>query len=109
MNTRTYDDVLPSKFGLEDEPIIDRTEDVTEFMGHVEQYEYVSARKIEAEKQWELIEKQIRLRVSQCLQETLAEAKCKMKESVYSNDFESTCKSLLYDSANLTIINSRYL
>lgn len=106
---KDFNDVLASKYGGEDEPIIDRTEDVTEFMGHVEQYEYVTSRKIEAEKQWALIEKQIRLRVANCLQETLAEAKCKMKESVYSNDFESTCKSLLYDSANLTIINSRYL
>lgn len=109
MNTRTYDDVLPSKFGLEDEPIIDRTEDVTEFMGHVEQYEYVTTRKIEAEKQWELIEKQIRLRVSQCLQETLAEAKCKMKESMYKNEFVDVCENLRFDAANLTLINSRYL
>jgi hypothetical protein len=106
---KDFNDVLASKWGGEDEPIIDRTEDVTEFMGHVEQYEYVTSRKIEAEKQWALIEKQIRLRVANCLQETLAEAKCKMKESVYTNDFESTCENLRFDSANLTIINSRYL
>ena len=109
MNTRTYDDVLPSKYGNEDEPVYESTEDLTQVVGAKAQDDYVKARKDFAEQQWALIEKQIRLRVANCLQETLAEAKCKMKESVYSNDFESTCKSLLYDSANLTIINSRYL
>lgn len=106
---KDFNDVLASKYGGEDEPIIDRTEDVTEFMGHVEQYEYVTTRKIEAEKQWLLIEKQIRLRVANCLQETLAEAKCKMKESLYSADFYDTCRNIAFDSANLTIINSKYL
>lgn len=107
-NMKDYNDVLPSKYGNEDEEP-GYGQDVTEFMGAVEQYEYVSARKMEAEKQWELIEKQIRLRIANCLQETLAEAKCKLKEAIYTNSFESTCKDLRFDSANLTIINSRFL
>lgn len=106
---KDYNDVLPSKFGLEDEPVYESTEDLTQVVGAKAQDDYVKTRRAFAEEQWELIEKQIRLRVANCLQETLAEAKCKMKESLYSADFYDTCRNIAFDSANLTIINSKYL
>lgn len=110
----SYDEVLPSKWGSEDHiPTPSQSDtamlDLTELAGAKAQIDYVKERKELGEQQWKAIESQIRLRVSQCLQEALAEAKCKLKESLYTNDFLDVCTSLKDESANLTLISSRYL
>lgn len=122
-----YDDVLPSKYGNEDNAFTrgfggaaydDGTplrtvgfvnHDVTAALGGFAQAEYQRKRLEAAQKAWKAVENQIRLRTDQCLREALAEAKCAVYDAMHLPGFDYKVAALKEDAANLTLISSRYL
>lgn len=105
---KSYDDVLPSKYGNEDEEPV-YGQDVTAAIGGFAQAEYQRKRQEAAQAAWKAVENQIRLRTDQCLREALAEAKCAVYDAMHLPDFDYKVAALKEDAATLTLISSRYL
>lgn len=107
---RDFNDVLPSKWG-HDEAIdeMEASRDATPVIGEQAQIDYVAQRKEVAEVAWRRIETAVNLRVEAQRQEWLAEAKNKLKTSLYDNDFETKANAIIDNAWSLTLIESKYL